>query len=270
MKHFSDPRIYIIHYKRGTVLKNDDLYQPLMSGNFYRKENGPFLGDHTGDHISDKNPFYSELTGLYWIWKNTNNSVTGVCHYRRFFTVQPEPILYKFKRLLYTFIGLSDKRFGLIYTMNINLFKPRILTKVELSTLLRHYDAILPQARKLKYSVEEHYRRYHDINDLKILKSILSEKHPEYLEAFVSVLKGKRLYANNIFILKDFHYQKFMNWWFDVIFEFEKKVDLEKYSGYQKRIIGFIAERLLTVWFKKESLNCKELQLIYFKNLKYE
>jgi hypothetical protein len=241
-----------------------------MSGNTYRKEKDPFLGDDTGDNISDKNPFFSELTGLYWIWKNTDSGITGVCHYRRFFTAQPEPFLYQFKRCLYTFVGLSGKRFGLIYTKNINLFKAKILTKAELVHLLKQYDAVLPQARRLKYSVEEHYRRYHDINDLKILNAIIKEKYPEYLEAFTTVLEGKRLYANNIFILRDIHFQKFMQWWFDIIFEFERRVNLNKYSGYQKRIIGFIAERLLTVWFKKENLNCKELQLIYFKNLKFE
>lgn len=54
------------------------------------------------------------------------------------------------------------------------------------------------------------------------------------------------------------------------MFEFERRIDIENYTGYQKRILGFIAERLLTVWFQKEQLNCKELQLIYFKNFKKE
>lgn len=27
------------------------------------------LKDNTGDHISNENPYYGELTGLYWVWK---------------------------------------------------------------------------------------------------------------------------------------------------------------------------------------------------------
>lgn len=265
-----DCRIYIVYYKPGQILKNDDLYAPLMSGNVFSKIKEPFLGDDLGENISAKNSYYSELTGIYWIWKNTKQDVTGVCHYRRFYTLQPEPWRYKCKRLLYYLVGIRAKRHGLIYTRNVELFVPRILNQAQVSELLSEYDAILPQARKLKYSVREHYHRYHDSRDLTIIETILTEKHPDYLEAFHAVLRGKRVYANNMFILKDVHYKKFMAWWFDMLSEFEKRTDLDKYTGYQKRIIGFVAERLLTVWFEKEQLNCKELQLIYFKSFKHE
>lgn len=43
-----------------------------------------FILDSTGDNISQHNKFFSELTGLYWIWKNTNHEYVGINHYRRF------------------------------------------------------------------------------------------------------------------------------------------------------------------------------------------
>lgn len=43
------------------------------------------LCDDTGEHISEKNPYYNELTGLYWVWKNTDTPYSGICHYRRQF-----------------------------------------------------------------------------------------------------------------------------------------------------------------------------------------
>jgi len=263
-------RVYTFFYKPGSILAPRPIYQTIMAGNALLSNQTKISGDDTGENISQKNRYFSELTGIYWVWKNTSQDVTGSCHYRRFFTAQSEPFLYKIKRLLYYPAGLYKKRFGLIYTEKTDLFIPRILNEQEIKDLLNQYDAILPQARKLKYTVEIHYRRYHDINDLKLLETILTEKYPEYLEAFYNVLQGKRLYANNMFIMKDEHFQEFMKWWFDMLFEFERRIDLNNYTDYQKRIMGFMAERLLTVWFKKKQLNCIELPVIYFKQFKFE
>lgn len=263
-------KIYTFHYKRGFLIDTDPIYQPVMAGNTNLPGNTIIPGDDKGENISAKNPWYSELTGIYWVWKNTRQDVTGTCHYRRFFTAQPEPLAYKLKRLFYYPAGLYRKRIGLIYTINTELFTPRILQASEINELLRQYDAILPQARKLKFTVETHYRRYHDINDLNLLRLVIAEKHPDYLGAFESVMTGKRLYANNMFILKDKQFQEFMSWWFDVLFEFERRIELKNYSDYQKRILGFIAERLLNIWFQKKQLNCVELPVIYFKRFKFE
>jgi len=263
-------KIFSFYYKPGPIITNDPVYFPVFAGKNGSHKSCIIAGDDTGENISNRNKYYSELTGIFWVWKNTCQDVTGTCHYRRYFTAQPEPFLYRIKRLLYYPAGLYKKRFGLIYTKNTDLFVGRIINHNEIDSLLQKYDAILPQARKMKYSVETHYKRYHDINDLKIIESILKEKHPDYVKAFDEVLKDKRLYANNMFILKDEHFQEFMEWWFDVLFEFEKRIDLSNYAGYQQRILGYIAERLLNVWFKKKQLNCVELPVIYFKHLKSE
>ena len=145
-----------------------------------------------------------------------------------------------------------------------------MLNQDQIKEIFQSYDVILPVKRKLKYSVKEHYRRYHDVNDLSIIEAILQEKYPEYLSSFHLVLNNKRLYANNMFVLPLSIYNEFMEWWFDVLFEFEKRIDLSHYSGYQQRIFGFMGERLLTVWFFNKNLKIKELPLIYFKYLKFE
>jgi hypothetical protein len=261
-------KIFSFYYKPGRIITRDPIYFPIFSG-----KNGSFktctiAGDDTGENISSKNKYYSELTGIYWVWKNTLQNITGACHYRRYFTAQPEPFFYQVKRLLYFPVGLHKKRHGLIYTGNTKLFVPRIISQNEVEFLLQKYDAILPQTRKLKYSVETHFERYHDIKDLKLIESIINKKYPDYIEALHEVLSGNILYANNMFILKNEHFQEFMTWWFDVLFEFERSIDVNKYTGYQQRILGFIAERLLNVWFRKKKLHCVELQVIYFKKFK--
>lgn len=263
-------KIYVLFYKNGTIVKSDGLYEPLMAGNSLLSGNKSINGDDSGGNISSRNKFYSELTGIYWIWKNTSQETVGTCHYRRFFTAKPEPTAYKLKRILYYPLGLYKKRIGLIYTNNIRFWQNRILTEEELAALMNRYDAVLPEARRLKYTVRTHYKRYHNESDLAILESIISENYPEYLFSFNQVLDEKTLFANNMFVLKDSDFQELMRWLFGILFEFEKRTTLENYEGYQKRVMGFISERLITVWFKKKKLNHIELPVIYFKNLKKE
>lgn len=41
--------------------------------------------DNEGDNISAKNPYYCELTGIYYAWKNIPAEYLGLVHYRRYF-----------------------------------------------------------------------------------------------------------------------------------------------------------------------------------------
>lgn len=42
-----------------------------------------FCFDDQGDNISQQNPWLGDLTGLYWVWKNTQDQWVGTNQYRR-------------------------------------------------------------------------------------------------------------------------------------------------------------------------------------------
>lgn len=261
-------KLYVLHYKPEPQILTEPEYVHIWAGKNGEQEIEGFVGDDTGDNISSKNKYYSELTGLYWIWKNTKSDIVGACHYRRFFTHSLKPFEYKFKRLLYYPAGLWRKRHGLIYTRNLNFWKSKLVSKQEIEQLLKTYDAILPTRRIFKYSVKEHYRRYHDLEDLDILERIIEEKYPEYISSFKSVLSGNRMFANNMFILKWEDFNELMEWLFSILFQFEEEIKLTDYKGYQERIFGFLSERLITLWVVHNKLNYMELPLVYFKKIK--
>ena len=50
--------------------------------------NKNFLFDDTGDNISNLNKYFSDLTGLYWVWKNTNHEFVGTNQWRRYYNEQ--------------------------------------------------------------------------------------------------------------------------------------------------------------------------------------
>ena len=63
----------------------DPIYVPLHVGRALTDDFG-YPGDDTGESISASNPYYGELTGVCWVWKNIQDADNiGICHYRRFF-----------------------------------------------------------------------------------------------------------------------------------------------------------------------------------------
>lgn len=264
----SNIAIFVLYYKEGKLVTESNSYYPLMAGNASINSSYHWQGDDTGDNISLKNRYYSELTGIYWAWKNTNFPIYGFCHYRRYFTNKPLSTIEKIKQFIKHPLNRYKCR-GLIYSSNIEKYKDTIITGSEIEQILSEHDVILPIPRLFKYSIEEHYNRYHHKEDLNTVRNIMNDTYPEYLDTFNKVMASNSLYANNMYISKQENSNSFNSWWFSILFEFEKRTDLSVYYDYQQRVFGFMAERLLTVWFRHHNLKIKELPVLYFKNLKF-
>ena len=73
-----DTRIYVMTHKSIEKLP-DDTYIPFHVGKKGKMDLG-YPGDDTGEEISEKNPYYCELTGMYWVWKNVTCDIVGICH----------------------------------------------------------------------------------------------------------------------------------------------------------------------------------------------
>ena len=260
-------KIFSFFYQPVHSFDAGDIYVPVWAGKQGAPKVKGFTGDDSGKNISAKNKYYSELSGIYWVWKNTQTEIVGSCHYRRYFTTK-EPLIYRIKRLLYFPANLWKKRFGLIYTANTTYWRKHILNENDALTILDKYDAIFPIRRKLRQTIKQHYSKYHSADDLILLENILKEKSPEYIPALKKVLNQNRLFANNMFVLKRDVFEELMEWLFGILFIFEERVPNENYKGYQERIFGFLSERLITVWIEHKKLKYKELPLIYFKKLK--
>lgn len=268
MKDNKDVKIHIFHYKPGKIIVDNPMWKHIWAGKNGAEKHEGLIGDDTGENISNKNRYYSELTGLYWVWKNMKSDIIGSCHYRRYFTTSKIPLSHKIKQLLYYPVGIFKKRRGLIYTRNLKYWKSKIILKSEVVNILKSYDAVLPVQRKFKYSIKEHYNKYHNINDLILIEKIIKENCQEYIESYITVLKGNTMFANNMFILKWDMFDELMEWLFSILFKFEEEINLDEYKDYQERIFGFLSERLITVWILHNNIKYKELPLIYFKKIK--
>ena len=54
----------------------------------------------------------------------------------------------------------------------------------------------------------------------------------------------------------------YCEWVFPILFEFEKMVNIESLDGYNKRLYGFLTERLFNIWLIHEKYKTYEVEVI--------
>ena len=74
----------IVATHKSYKIPEDIRYLPIYVGASISNLNLPYQRDDIGENISIKNPYYSELTGLYWAYKNLKSNYIGLFHYHRY------------------------------------------------------------------------------------------------------------------------------------------------------------------------------------------
>lgn len=69
-------------FNQRTLICGASFLSTLLRKEYLAKD---FVFDDTGTNISNLNELLGDLTGLYWVWKNTNDEFVGVNQYRRFY-----------------------------------------------------------------------------------------------------------------------------------------------------------------------------------------
>ena len=135
-----DIKVLVATHKKYWM-PQDRVYMPIQLGKDIHEDLG-FSGDNTGDNISKKQPYYSELTAIYWAWKNLKADYVGINHYRRYFSKEK-----------YCYFKEGDKN--------------KIFKYDDFKKILIDYPVILPKKRN--YYIVSRYKQYknaHNINDL--------------------------------------------------------------------------------------------------------
>ena len=84
------------------------------------------------------------------------------------------------------------------------------------------------------------------------------EKYPEYkttLEKFNNQTTG---YCYNMCIMRKRMFDEYCEWLFNILFEVENRTDMSNYDSYNKRLYGFLSERLINIWVMQQNLKVKE------------
>ena len=246
----ADVGVYIVTHKDAKFDTLPEDYKIIHAGHALAKKDFGYTGDDTGENISRLNPFLDEVTALYWIWKNTSHTHTGFVHYRRFLTS---------------------------YENQETFEAEKILSATEILKILSEYDIIVNREGMTDRSQRDMVILSTGQPDLvriteKIIRKHLAEKQPDYLEAFDDVMTGIALFSGGMHVTRRNIFNAYCEWLFSFLIDATEEIrdkiqignkTLEEMGHDYSRVIGFFAERMLTIWLMKNHLLIKELPIMY-------
>lgn len=217
-------------------MPQDGIYIPVRVGSALAKDDFGYQRDNEGENISEKNPYYCELTALYWAWKNLKADYVGLVHYRRHFSLKRKDTDWN-----------------------------SVLSSGEAETLCKEYDLILPKKRKLYIeTVYSHYDHTFYGEQFDRTREIIERRCPEYVEFFDKHMRERSEHLFNMFIMKRELFHQYCEWLFPILQDLEAQYDLPNMDPFQARLIGRVSERLMDVWVQKNKLKYKDIDYLYF------
>lgn len=168
----------------------------LPEGNIKKK----FFVDkeHEGDNIDKLNPWYCELTGMYYMWKHEDEDIVGLEHYRRYFVQNNH-----------------------------------IITKEEIETILKDHDIIMYKwPHDTAFQDMDGAGKGKELRFALDLVEVLHNK--EMRNFFENDMKQKGVYEGNMFICRKEVIDEYCQFLFPLLEQFDKghKFRINRIDGY--------------------------------------
>lgn len=211
-------KIYVVGQSTNKFLPLDNIRQKFLANE-----------KHEGDNIDYLNPWYCEMTGLYYLWKHETDEIVGLEHYRRYF-------------------GNKDLS---------------LLNEKQILDILSNYDIIvdnvsMPNQNYSGWNVNVIRGR---IDDIKMALTIVKTFYPQYYDSIFSYLHEHDVIEGNMFIGRKEIMNEYFNFIFNLLniwFQGMKHFNIP----IKPRICGFITEYFFGGWIKYKKLNfysCKRI-----------
>ena len=173
---------------------------------------------------------------FYWAWKNLHDAdYIGLNHYRRYFD----------------FEGGSACS---LRTVRSEAFFSASHPVPDFDRLFSRCDIVMARPKIYPYNLYTDYCKCHIESDLLTARQVIAEKYPAYLPDFDRVFfRNNRLSHFNMFVLPRERFEAYSAWLFDILFEVERRIEIQD-DPVQGRVMGYLSERLLSVWVRHNRL----------------
>lgn len=215
------------------VTHNDENYIPKLD-NYKEIKVGKIYEDDGRDNINHLNPYINEATAIYDLWKNCDDEIIGLYHYKRMFICKNK--FEEITALSYNKAEVFLKDSGLICTRPSTLGRNTIYNYLKYTFTIES-PHVIPILEKYINKLEEI-----DPNIVKYFK---------LANGFIS---------RNMFVAKKEILDEYCNWLFPFIIPLTEEFvdnDLQRVkaiNGFkgQERLIGHLIERIFSYWIENK------------------
>lgn len=261
-----DIKIAIAYHKASPVVEGG-IWLPLHVGkSLHPQTELNMQTDDSGDNISDENGYYCELTGIYWLWKNTKADYKGLCHYRRIFSDRPLP----------SYLPMSA-----VPALAKPIFIPQIVCRdpqrfaaearaaaCRIDKALDKAPIVAPRMLLSGRTCYSHFVRETGPECLDLLDRTIREKYPEYSEILRREMRAHKYRFANMSVMRNDLFEEYCEFMFGVTESIKRALVEEKYIADLRnekifsRKLGYIGEILTHLYIRR-----KEAQGVAVKSM---
>lgn len=198
-------------------------------------------GDDTGDNISAKNPDYGELTAWYWVWKNWL-PLHKECEYIGFTQYRRLPVLHS---VFGHYLKHISKRDFLLKALDF--------TEDNVLDFIDDSDMVVVKKWNTLVSTEWEFTSFLPSEDWLWARKSFTRGDEEKEAFFDSVMKKTSARYKCNFIMKTSLFCDLCSWLFDMLFDFESKI---QQCGTDRakngRICAYITECFINLWIEEK------------------
>ena len=244
-------------------------YFPIQVGSYFNTDDLEIQKDSVGDNISDQNPYCSEMSASYWLWKNVKADFKGLFHYRRFMSFRRSSMIGRLSRCMLYYLSkfLSPIVVGSRYTyMDFPVI--HISPDDVAATLKQFSDDLYSDIKKcdtdcyvlgyIKYStycnstrIKESIGFWHSEYATKMIQECFPDFYPFYEKSMAS----NKLCSCNMIIAKSVIYDQYCATIFPILERYHQYMNRGIPSGTinnaMKRDSGYLAEILTDAYVYK-------------------
>lgn len=253
-------------------LIHNPLYVPVRCGAvFDTSSSSKYLGDNSGDNISDRRNSFCEFTVQYWAWKNVKADYYGLCHYRRYLTFSKKESRANAQEQVME--GMLD---------NHAIAKYDLLNEKRMRSIIEGCDAVVNEAADVnhiptplgfQHSVYNHWAAhdgmFFDKRVIPLLMETIHELKPQYYEDAVAYMHDKWHRGYNCYVMKKDLFDEMCSFQFPIMFAMEMKLSENGMSKQFGRTLGYLGEMMYGIFIyyleKQHKYKIKSVQLVYFE-----